>query len=129
MGLLSLDPGVTTGVAVFDDHHKVVVSTAIFWDRLQAALNEIKVAYPAIMVIRERMPTQTYGPQAKILPLVIGTVDQMFPGAHQIAPTEWKNWAKYHAPAFPTADHWRPTQHQIDAYHMGMYYLSIREAA
>jgi hypothetical protein len=122
-----LDPGVTTGIAIFDKQGDLQSSLISSSNNLEVDLTQLRDRYPGVVAVCERMPLGFVGTNGNLTRQVTFIVDRIFPNAYKIAPGEWKPWAKISAPAFPTDRFKKPMRHQIDAYHLGCYFFKFKK--
>lgn len=136
MKLLALDPGVTTGYALFEvrilDGAYLVEHRE--WGNLnledlkESLLPTLKSLEPDLQVIMEKIPLPSVGKLGDSLRRVLEYLHQLFPDAIQVAPGSWKyilNFTTIYPLIAPLDDHDHPpTQHQKDAFYLGVYYIA-----
>lgn len=111
--LLSIDPGLTTGFAIF--HKGPVFTGTIPHADLGVQLRGLRRAYEPHQIVIERLP-ETLRPDLR---KVQETIHLIFPNHHELLPGQWKPVAgKLVMPG-----HEKCSQHELDAYRMGRYWL------
>lgn len=138
MKLLALDPGVTTGYALFEVHigDKCLVDLQEWGNlcledfeySLLPALNSLE---PDLKVYMEKIPLPLSGKLNDSLRSVLEYLHRLFPHAIETQPGVWKyilNFPRAYPlmrPLLPfhlNHDH-KPTSHQKDAYYLGIYHI------
>lgn len=122
MTTLSIDPGLTTGLAIFDRSDNLVGSRSVPYADLEGLRPWLTHIGPEFVVI-ERLPLRLQPNLAR----VVAFFDSLYPDAAKIGPGEWKPLArtkhmKYPYERFPNA-----TIHERDAFQMGMFYIRFRK--
>lgn len=122
MTILSIDPGITTGYCLISDSGEILESGNLQpEDLLESILVTYSTQQDALTVIVEDTPTPTLG---KMNQRVLGVkilLAGLFPAAVLVKPGVWKT-------SLPIANLSTPrgsqmTQHEKDAYRLGMWYL------
>lgn len=122
MILIALDPGHSTGIAIFN-RGTLSYSSTVQWTELEGVLRLLKTNFFPCKVVRERMPNSSVNPHHILTMRAIEICDRYFPPNRQIGPGTWKPYSEKNF-VFP-AGFDRPTVHQIDAYRLGMYYMTF----
>lgn len=122
MSTIAIDPGVTTGVAVFDDDD-LLVRTFACRDPYLELVQELTARHDATVIL-ERPPTgKKHQPEAT--DRVIGLVTRYAPSSPTlIAPAAWKS----HPAGFrgrKRSEASQRTVHELDACGIGAYWIEV----
>lgn len=115
MILLSIDPGGTTGVAIFDD--RGLVHTKAF--KGPEMFDFLEMLEPTHVVI-EKPPENSYSSYQTLLQFICGRLKDMYPEARWIQPGVWKGCK---ATRLPRQDF--KTTHEWDAACLGRYAIAF----
>jgi hypothetical protein len=116
--LLSLDPGITTGVVMFEkdpERNSLVISRSFVLKKWN--LGGLKDFEKPDNVVIEKIPLPTFGPLVDQLREIIWSLSEMYPSAVYVQPGTWKPsyWGQVPLPSM------FQTKHEEDAYRMGLY--------
>lgn len=111
MKLIAIDPGITTGVALFENG---ALKRTLTLDENIELLESIEYDH----VVIEKPPSVAFGKFESTLRTLHAELRQIYPNAVYVQPGTWKNsfWAR-------TALKFN-TKHEKDAYCLGMYALN-----
>lgn len=120
--ILSLDPGITTGGAVFDLDGDLLYTFTLSAERIleDSALNLTPKVAEAVI---EETPVPTQSKMNKLLGQVLQKIDETFPEAVKITPGEWKT-SRFGKEKRETES----SVHEQDAVRLGKYYIAYKRS-
>lgn len=116
--LLAIDPGLTTGLSVFDGSDNLVHSRSVKATSLGDLGPWLEEISPSRVVI-ERLPPRLRPELAR----VVYFFDSLFPDAVKIGPGEWKPFSRSDLLKFPGETFPQATVHEKDSFKLGKFYL------
>jgi hypothetical protein len=135
-GWLCIDPGITTGWALLDEHGELlgtsVWGTAELKTSLDAVIRTANLAGMTLKVVIERMPPGSLGMLEQKLAAVRRDIDSVIRDTyelpiHEVLPGTWKPSRIARTTTFPSS--WQGTPlmvHQKDAIKMGRYFIDAQ---
>lgn len=118
---LALDPGITTGYAYFEDDELKLSGNLLAEDLDDSILLEL-AEIEGLEVVIEDVPIPTRSQLNFELQKIIGWLQQRFPNAVSVKPSWWKTNLYIRHRSLPASLGPHPTQHQLDAFYIGIFY-------
>lgn len=120
MKVLSIDPGLTTGIAGFDGSDNLVYSRSLLPEEFEE-FQEWVQSNPPNEVVIERLPLRLKPNLARVAYFF----DNLFPSATKIGPGQWKPLARMRFFKYPREEFPKASVHEQDAFKLGIYYLKF----
>lgn len=125
--VLAIDPGVTTGYAILDLQGNILDSGNVLIDDLSDSIFSTLEEGKGLRVVMEELPRGIDSRLRRMLEEVVRFLDTRFPMATKFSPGMWKSSPEARHPlkwaeGLEAID--KPSDHEKDAYHIGLYYLA-----